>query len=97
MAQMMVELNERLRLEDPPRAGRDVAGVGACFFLAANLVRQELGMAPLTASEAALDMAGQADRAGLMDFMEMKLDTLFNDGETLREKMGMATDFYTYI
>ena len=59
IAERIVQLDERLCLEDPPRAGRDVAAEGSCFFLSANLARQELGMAPPTAGEAELEMAGQ--------------------------------------
>jgi hypothetical protein len=65
------ELKERLALE-PGSGVRDVLAYGDCFFLAANIGRQELRLATRTASHMELEAAGRRYRAAVAELMRAR-------------------------
>lgn len=93
MLERIRQLDLRLCTETPPLKTRDVRASGACFFLAGNLLRQKLSLAPLTTDEDALDAAGYADRVAVSAFMTQNLGSLLADGETLGDKLTLVRDF----
>jgi len=85
------ELEARLQVEEPGRCVQDVAGSGACFFLAANLGRQACMRAPRTSSSTELDAAGRDDRRVMIQFMLGRLDgPPLRNRDTLRQVLAIA-------
>jgi hypothetical protein len=89
----ITELEERLALEEPGRCVWDVAGLGACFFLAQRLGRQQLGGIERVSDAAALDAAGWSDRVAIVDFMRDRLTVPFRNGDRLELSLARAADW----
>lgn len=94
MRTRIADLDAKLLHEDPPRRTRNVDAKGACFFLAGNLVRQEISQADKTESDASLEDAGRLDRAAVVAYMRDHLEMPMSatDLETLRIKIESLTN-----
>jgi len=87
-------MQQRIQMLDQRLAGwgrrtRDVAGNGSCFFLAGNLLLQELGLAEITCGDANLQRAANKDRAEVVK--RMRAATAWDTN--LRVQIEATNDF----
>ena len=88
----LLELRERMALEQPGSRVQDVPAKGDCFFLSANIGLQALQRAPRTKGDDELEEAGWRDRAAVTGRRRARLPSHpLIDGDELQIKLALCT------